>query len=258
MAMLMSHDALGSGPPILLLHSGVCDRRMWRPQVESLMGAHRVIAPDLRGFGETPLEPGGFSYVADVVELLDALGLEQTYIVASSFGGKVAMQVAAAAPDRVLGLLLLCPAYPGPPPTPTAARFDEEETELLTAGDIDGAVELNVESWLGPDADATTVDLVRSMQRRAFEVQLPADDWPDPPEPTDAAIDLTAIAAATVVVSGDLDMDHFRAIARHLVDHIDTARLVTLPWAAHLPSLERPSEVTSLIERFAAEFEALS
>lgn len=257
--MLMSHDEMGSGsPPILLLHSGVCDRRMWRSQVESLQGANRVIAPDLRGFGETPLKPGGFSYVADVVELLDALGVKQTYIVASSFGGKVAMQVAEAVPDRVLGLLLLCPAYPGLPPTPTAERFDDEETELLTAGDIDGAVALNVETWLGPDADAHSGDLVRSMQRRAFEVQLPADDWSDPPEPIDAAIDLTAIAAPTLVVSGDLDMDHFRAIARHLVDQIETARLITLPWAAHLPSLERPSEVSSLIARFVAELAPLS
>ncbi|MDQ3094907.1 MAG: alpha/beta hydrolase, partial [Actinomycetota bacterium] len=73
-----------------------------------------------------------------------------------------------------------------------------------------------------------------------------------------ADIDLTAIAAATLVVSGDLDIDHFRAIARHLVNHIETARLVTLPWAAHLPSLERPSEVSSLIARFVAELAPLS
>ncbi len=249
----MSHDVVGSGPPLMLLHSGVCDRRMWRPQVEALMGAHQVVAPDLRGFGDTGLEPGGFSYVDDVVELLDHLGIGQAFVVGSSFGGKIAMQVAAAVPDRLLGLLLLCPGYPGLAQTDTAERFGDKEEELLEAGDIEGAVDLNVVTWLGPDADEATVELVRSMQRRAFDVQIPADAWPDPPEPTDADIDLAAITAATLVVSGDLDMDHFRAIAVHLAEQIDIARLVTLPWAGHLPSLERPDEITSLIERFVAE-----
>lgn len=256
--MLMSHDVLGSGPPLLLLHAGVCDRRMWRPQVQELMGAHRVIAPDLPGFGETPLRPGTFSWVAEMVELLDSVGVEQTFVVGSSFGGGIAMNVAAAVPDRVLGLLLLCPAYGAVPPTPAAERFDSEETRLLEAGDVDAAVELNVDTWLGPDAEPPTVALVREMQRRAFDVQLAADEWPDPPQSIDADADLSAITAPTLVVSGDLDMDHFRAIAEHVADGIDLARLVRLPWAGHLPSLERPDEVTSLIERFVDELSFLA
>ncbi len=253
--MLMSHDVLGSGPPLLLLHAGVCDRRMWRPQVQELMGAHRVISPDLPGFGETPLQPGAFSFVAEIVEMLDLLGVERAFVVGSSFGGRVAMDVAAAEPERVLGLLLLCPAYAGltPTPTPAAERFDSEETRLLETGDVDAAVELNVDTWLGPDAEPATVALVREMQRRVFAVQLPADEWPDPPESTDTDADLSAITAPTLVVSGDLDMDHFRAIAEQIVDEIEHARLVRLPWAGHLPSLERPDEVTSLIERFIHE-----
>lgn len=251
--MLMSHDALGAGAAVLLLHAGVCDRRMWRPQVQELMGAHRVIAPDLPGFGESPLRPGKFSSVAEIVELLDSLGVEQTFVVGSSFGGRIAMTLAAEVPDRVLGLLLACPAYGAVPPTPAAERFDSEETRLLEAGDVDAAVELNIDTWLGPDAEPATGALVREMQRRAFEVQLAADEWPDPPENTDDDADLSAITAPTLVVSGDLDMDHFRDIAEHVADEIELARLVRLPWAGHLPSLERPDEVTSLIERFVGE-----
>ncbi len=254
----MKYDALGAGPAVLLLHAGVCDRRMWSPQVQELMGAHRVISPDLPGSGESPLRPGHFSFVAEVVELLDSLGVGQTFVVGSSFGGRIAMGIAATVPDRVLGLLLLCPAYGGLPPTPAAERFDNEETRLLEAGDVDAAVELNVDTWLGPDAEPATMALVREMQRRAFEVQLAADQWPEPPQSRDGDVDLSAISAPTLVVSGDLDMDHFRATAEHVADAIELARLVTLPWAAHLPSLERPGEVTSLIGRFVDELSFLA
>jgi len=256
--MLMSYDALGSGPPILLLHSGVCDRRMWRPQVESLMGAHRVIAADLCGFGETHMLPGEFSYADDVIELLDTLGIVETVLVGSSFGGRVALETSSSYPDRVSGLVLLCPAYRGLDPTAAAEDFEEQEDALLEAGDVDAAVELNVATWLGPEADDATRDLVREMQRRAFDIQLPADAWPEPPEPQRVTPDLTAITAPTLIVSGDLDMEHFRAIAAHLAAEIPQAQLMSLGWAAHLPSLERPSEVSSLIARFVTELAPLS
>ena len=246
----MSHDDLGSGPPILLLHSGVCDRRVWRPQVEALTGAHRVLTPDLRGFGETPLLPGDFSYADDVVELLDALDIETTALVGSSFGGKIALEVASTYPDRVSALVLLCAAYPGLTPTAAAESFDEQEDALLEAGEVDSAAELNVATWLGPEADDATRDLVREMQRHAFEVQLPADSWPDPPDSRSVSPDVTAITAATLVVTGGLDMDHFQAIAAYLGAEIPQARLTSLDWAAHLPSLERPAETTSLVTDF--------
>ena len=132
---------------MLLLHSGVCDRRMWEPQWGPLSESFRVVRPDLRGFGETPLPAGRFSFAADVVELLDHLGIERTCVVGSSLGGRVAMEVAAIAPERVERLVLLCPALAGFPQTAEAEAFDEAEDALLNAGDVDGAVALNVRMW---------------------------------------------------------------------------------------------------------------
>jgi len=235
---------------VLLLHSGVCDRRMWAPQIERLALSHRVLAPDLRGFGETALLPGDFSYDDDVIELLDTLDIAETVLVGSSFGGRVALEVASTYPDRVSGLMLLCPAYRDIPPTAAAERFEEQEDALLEAGDLEGAVELNVATWLGAEADDATRDLVREMQRHAFDVQLATDNWPEPPAPRTVSPDLNAITAPTVVVTGGRDMDHFQAIGRHLVDRIAAARLFALPWSAHLPSLERPAETTALIHQF--------
>ena len=103
-----------------------------------------------------------------------------------------------------------------------------------------------------PEANDATRDLVREMQRHAFEVQLPADSWPEPPDSRSVSPDVTvtAITATTLVVTGGLDMDHFQAIAAYLGAEIPQARLTSLDWAAHLPSLERPAETTSLVTDF--------
>jgi len=234
----------------VLLHSGVCDRRMWEPQSGPLAESFRVVRPDLRGFGETPLPPGRFSYAADVIELLDHLGIERAAVVGSSFGGRVAMELAVTDPDRVERLVLLCPALAGVPPTADAAAFDEAEEALLEAGDLEGAVALNVRTWLGPDADERTRSDVALMQRHAFEVQIAAETGPEQPELDRVEVNPAAITAAALVVSGGQDMDHFQAVAAHVAETMPNARHIHLDWAGHLPSVERPEVITALITDF--------
>jgi 3-oxoadipate enol-lactonase len=245
--MLLSHDDVGSGPAVVLLHSGVCDRRMWAPLVGPLSRRYRVINPDLRGFGESALPPERYSNADDVAQLLDHLGIAEAEVVGSSLGGRVALELATTHPDRVSALVLLCPALRDLPPSETATRFGDEEEALLDGGDVESAVELNVATWLGPEAPESTRELVRTMQRHAFEVQLAADAGSVAPEAERVAVDPAKIAVPTLVVSGDLDMDHFRGIAEHLSRVIEGAELLRLPWAAHLPSLERPDAITALL-----------
>lgn len=240
----------------MLLHSGVCDRRMWDAQAAALKSSYRVIRPDLRGFGETPLPSEPFSFGDDVIDLLDHLDVERSTFVASSLGGRVALEIAATHPQRVAALLLLCPAFRGLDRTPRAAAFDAEEERLLDLGDVVAAVELNVATWLGPDAAEECRAQVRAMQRRAFEVQLAAEASAPGPELTPVRVDLRQVPVPTLVVSGGLDMDHFQHIAQHLARTIPGARLETLAWAAHLPSLERPGEVNDLIADFLASTDA--
>lgn len=72
------------------------------------------------------------------------------------------------------------------------------------------------------------------------------------PASTTVEIDARQVSVPTLVVSGDLDMNHFRNVARYLAGTIAGARLETLAWAAHLPNLERPSDVNDLIAGFLA------
>lgn len=245
--MLLAHDDVGSGAAVLLVHSGVTDRRMWDPVVPALSHAFRVIRPDLRGFGDSALPAEAYSDADDLDALLDSLGVSQASVVGSSLGGRVALELATAHPGRVASLVLLCPGLRGLTPTPTVQSFGAEEDRLLSAGDIDGAVDLNVRTWLGPEAPDSAREAVATMQRRAFEVQLAADASEHPPEQRAVDVDPSSIAVPTVVVSGGHDMDHFQAIAAHLAAVIPGAELVELPWAGHLPSLERPDAVQALL-----------
>ncbi len=218
--MIPAYDDEGSGPSVVLLHSGICDRRMWDAQAAALKSSYRVIRPDLRGFGETPLPSEPFSFGDDVIDLLDHLDVERSAFVGSSLGGRVALEVAVTRPERVASLLLLCPAFRGASATPNAEAFRAEEDRLLSVGDVDAAVELNVATWLGPDASEACRDLVRAMQRHAFEVQLAEKAIAAEPQLTPVDVDPRQISVPTLVVSGSLDMDYFQHIDRHLVRSI--------------------------------------
>lgn len=249
--MVLSHDVSGDGPALVLLHSSVCDRRMWEPQWPVLVGAgYRVVRCDFRGFGDSPMADRPYSDAGDVVELLEHLGIGRAALVGASSGGRVALEVAAGRPDAVVALALLCSGVPGQVPGPALRAFAERENALFTDGDLDGAVELNVDTWLGPQAGGEVRERVRRMQRHAFEVQSaePEGIGPDPVE-----ADLSRIAAPCLAVSGAHDLEDFREAAAGLPERIPGARHLELPWAGHLPSLERPAEVTGLLTRFLGE-----
>ena len=92
------------------------------PSRPALAHTFRVIRPDLRGFGETPMPPGAYADADDVDALLDSLGVTDAAVVGSSFGGRVAMELATLHPARVSSLVLLCAAYRGLEPTESVQR----------------------------------------------------------------------------------------------------------------------------------------
>jgi 3-oxoadipate enol-lactonase len=242
--MLLAHDDEGDGSPLVLLHAGVCDRRMWEPQWRSLTGLFRTVRCDLRGFGESPLPPERFNPADDVRRLLQELGIDRASLVGASFGGRVALEIATRWPEFVERLVLLCAEWEAIEPDPELRSFAEEEDRLLTDGDIDGAVELNVRTWLGADASAGHRSLVERMQRRAFEIQFEAGE--------DAVleheeVDPGAVRARALLISGAHDLPHFRHVAAALTERIAGAEHRQLDWAKHLPSLERPDLVGRLL-----------
>jgi pimeloyl-ACP methyl ester carboxylesterase len=241
----LHHLVEGSGPAVVLLHAGVADLRMWDHQVAALSSDHRVVRCDLRGFGQSPLRADdSYSDAEDILALLDELGVAEFALVGASHGGGVALQVASAVPERVTRLVLLDAAAGVAEKTDAIRAVWAEEERLVSAEDIDGATELMVRTWLGPDADESARALVRDMQRRAYDLQLAAGDDVDDRE---LDVDLTRLTMPTTVVFGSHDVDWFADIARQLAGQLPDARLVELDWAGHLPSLERPGETSALV-----------
>jgi pimeloyl-ACP methyl ester carboxylesterase len=221
---------------------------MWDPQWAPLRDAgYRVIRCDFRGFGQTPPPDRPYNNADDVADLLKSLGVERAALIGSSFGGRVALEVAARRPDMVTALALLCPGSTEHVPGAELRSFSEREEALLAAGDIDDAVELNVQTFVGPAADDTVREQVRCMQRHAFDVQPAAvEDFPQ----LATEVDLSAITAPCLAVSGGHDLPDFRQIAVGLPARLADARHEELAWAGHLPNMERPAEVTGLLLRF--------
>ncbi|KUL24799.1 alpha/beta fold hydrolase [Actinoplanes awajinensis] len=243
--MTLAFEVTGAGPDVLLLHSTVCDRRMWDPQVPDLVAAgFRVTRCDFRGFGDSPIPDRPWNDADEIVELL---GGRPFAVVGASGGGQLGLEIAARWPERVTALALLCTALPGHPKSPQRLAFAGEEDALVTAGDLDAATELNVRTWVGPAAGPEQREAVRVMQRRVFELQPP--DMPEP-EQIEVEWELDTIVARTLLLSGAYDLPDFREIAVHLAGVLPDARHVELDWAGHLPSLERPELVNPLLIDF--------
>jgi pimeloyl-ACP methyl ester carboxylesterase len=255
--MTLHHTVQGDGPAVLLVHAGIADSRMWEPLAGRLVAAgHRTIAPDLQGFGRTPLTPGVVSNAADLVALLDELDVERAAVVGASFGGRVTLELALRAPERVTALALLGAGLDAFEWSDELDTFDADETAALERGDVEDAVRANVRMWVtrgDRDADPAVVALVAAMQRDAFAAQIGVDaelEALDPP----VAERLGEIAAPALVAVGADDVEDFHRIAERLAAELPAARpVVTIAGAAHLPALERPDAVAELLVGFLAD-----
>ena len=249
-------EVAGEGPEIVLLHEGICDSRMWEPQWETWARSHHVLRCDFRGYGQSPLEPGAYSTARDVLEVMDRHGFERTALVGVSLGGRVALEIAVAAPERVSALVLVGSGLPGHDWSEQMRAIWEEEDSAARAGDLDRAAEVSLRAWVdGPrrrpeDVDAHVRARVAEMQRRIYELQLAAEEDEEELLVEDLPERLGEIVAPTLVLVGEEDQPDMHAIADRLAREIPGARKDTIADTAHVPSMERPQEFDELVLPF--------
>jgi 3-oxoadipate enol-lactonase len=219
---------------------------MWDRQVAVFTPNFTVVRCDLRGFGDSPLPAGPLSFSRDLRELLDELAIDRCALVGSSFGGRVALDFAVAHAERVTKLVLVAAALRDFDWSPQMRSYFAAEDEALERGDIDGAIELNLEMWVQPHLH----DFIRPMQRRAFEVQLAGPDEGEAALEPAASTRLGDLRMPTLVLVGDRDVRDFQELAERFAREIPSARLEVIEGAGHLPSLERPDEFDRLLAEF--------
>lgn len=249
----IAYDITGEGPALLLLHAGLGDRRMWDDQVSAFAEHFTVIRFDARGFGDTRKPDAPFSPSADVIGLLDALGIARARLVGVSMGSQTAIETAVAAPERVSALVAVA-ARTGMPVSATLRAGWDRVDEIYESGDVPGAVEYELRMWIdGPDRAPDAVDPAMRERVREMNAALFArDDEAGEEIPLDppAADRLAQIAAPTLVVYGDKDIADVRTAAGPLAAAIPGARLEVIPDAAHLPPMERPEIFNRIVLDF--------
>jgi pimeloyl-ACP methyl ester carboxylesterase len=258
----LAYDDTGGegGADLLLIHAGVNDRRSWKHVVERLSPPHRCVAYDMRGFGESREyeREDGWSPVDDAIAVLDAAGLERPLVVACSMGGRTAIDLTLAHPERVAGLLLIGAAIRGAPypdlqhgPTAELNALIEAADE---AGDLDEVGRLEAWMWLdGPSADEGRVKgPARELFLEMNAIALRAEDPGDQAETPDAWPRLGEIAVPTTILVGRLDAEDIIAVDEPAAQLIPGARFKWLDGVAHVPHLENDPATLDEIAAFVA------
>jgi 3-oxoadipate enol-lactonase len=247
----------GEGSPVVLLHEGIADSRMWEPQWAEYSKRFRTVRYDMRGFGQSPAAVGTFSLSGDLVQLLDSLELGPATLIGVSIGGAVAMETTIARPDLVSRLVLVAPGLRGFEMSDETKAGWQEEESALERGDVEAAVEINMRMWVdGPSRPADEVDpelrtKVAEMQRRAIEIYLEAgEEGEHQPLVEGWGERLAEIAVPTLLIVGELDRPEMLEIAERLEAEIPNARRVTIPGTAHVPTMERPEEFDRIVLDF--------
>jgi pimeloyl-ACP methyl ester carboxylesterase len=241
-----------SGSPaeqtLILLHGLSDSSWSWSRLVPHLPDVVRTVAVDLRGHGASSKPADGYSMAelaADVVALMDHLGIGTATVVGHSWGTLAARAVAEEHPDRVERLVLI-----GGVQAPVNEAMHELDAEVRALGDTvpESFVRDFQESTLGTTLPEAFMEKVVAESRR-----LPAAVWRATMQDFVAADDaetIRGIAAPTLLVWGDRDSYFLRPEQERLLAAIPDSRLVVVPGAGHATHWERPSDVAAEIAAF--------
>ncbi|PTL84418.1 alpha/beta fold hydrolase [Vitiosangium sp. GDMCC 1.1324] len=248
----LHYELQGDGFPVVLLHGGLLDLRMWDGQAGPLARHFTTLRYDLRGFGKTQA-PLGQPYAGheDLRALLDHFSMDRVHVIGHSLGGRFALDFALAFPERVSCLVLVAPGINGAPPSPE--EFSWYMSLLGSGREKDPQAVL--EAWLGSDYLAAAMarpDLAPVVRQWTLDNQgsLSAGaHLAQALEPT-AHTRLEQVLSPTLIVVGDKDNPAMLRNAEELARRVPAPTLVTLPGVGHLPNLERPGDFNRAVLDF--------
>jgi 3-oxoadipate enol-lactonase len=240
----LAFDDKGAGPCVVLVHGHPFDRSLWQPQINVLANRFRVVAPDLRGFGESPVTPGFVAiadYSRDVLELLDSIGVERAAIVGLSMGGIVAMDLATTYPDRCWALGLV--ATTAEPVTTQEQAIRRERADQIEREGIDGLIDYMHTGLYGSRADLEMRRTVDEMMARA-PIQGAAAALRGRAERPDYRPRLRSLDLPAFVCTGSEDPWSNEEITAEIVAHLRHVETLVIDGAGHLPNLEAQETFT--------------
>jgi pimeloyl-ACP methyl ester carboxylesterase len=254
----------GEGAPLVWIHAGIADHRMWKREFAEYAREHTVVRYDVRGLGRSTAAIAPYSDVDDLLAILDKLGIRRATLIGSSNGGRIAIDCAITHPDRVGRLVLVAPGVGGLQPSgdpEEKAAFQEEDHRMgpiqaaYKAGDrktaLDGMRTFWCAAQAGPSLDLVTEMLRDNLDEVFTDASASHSTSLDPA----AATCLGSIAAPTLVLLGDRDAPGMRFIVDRVTSGIPGAKRKGIPGADHLVNLSRPHEFDLNVREFLARAE---
>lgn len=246
----LAYDEAGSGDCVVLIHGHPFDRALWEPQVAALRDGFRVLAPDLRGFGESPVTAHSVTmrqYAADVEGLLDDLGIMRAGIVGLSMGGLVTMELAASRPERYWAVGLV--ATTAEPVTPHERVTRRERADAVERDGMGVLVDYMHTGLYGPACPLAIRTRIDAMMSAASPAGAAAAlrgraERPDY-RPVLAQLDIPALVCA-----GSEDPWSNHAVTAEIVACLKRPELLVIDGVGHLPNLEAESEFNDALCAF--------
>ena len=242
------YEEAGDGPAVVLVHGGLGDSRLWQPQFAPLAERFRTVRFDLRFFGRSTGPAAPWSWVDDLVGVLDELAIARAALVGLSIGGRIAFDAALAAPDRCWALAGVAPGISGNDVPAYTEEQDEAYDRAIAEHDLDGAMAVDFEVWAPLGADE---------QMREMWLTTPDADPPPPGiEPRWPAVPalprLAELAVPTLVITAAHDPQGMRDLGPRVAREAANARHVEVD-SDHYLTLREPELVTRLLVEFLTE-----
>lgn len=237
----------GEGDSLVLLHGFGLDSSMWDPQWPTFTRHYRSIRYDLRGYGASSVPAGPYSHVDDFLALTDLLKAQPAHLVGLSLGGRLALRIAAQAPQIVRSLTLVDAALDG---HAWSEDWSERWQAMVTAGKTEVSQAKSL--WLQHDlfeparTRPAVAEALEAMVRRYSGWHFHNDDPGVSPSTPVAGI-LSTIRVPTLVIVGALDLPDFQSIAQRLADEMPRASLKIIPNVGHMPNLEDSHQFNQLV-----------
>jgi pimeloyl-ACP methyl ester carboxylesterase len=256
--IVLAYDASGSGRPLLLLHGYPLSRKTWRPQLENLGDAARVIAPDLRGSGESEVTepPYGIDQLADdAAELLDELKVSGPAVVAGlSMGGYVALAFYRRHLERTAGLILAATRAGADSEAGKANR--DKAIALAREKGVEAIAESMLPKLLAPETYQTRPELVHEVRQIMASSPLSGvigdlAAMRDRPDSTEL---LGSVTKPVLVIHGQEDQLILPSEAEAMYARLPNARLKLIPHAGHLLNMEQPEAFEAEVRNFLKSF----
>jgi 3-oxoadipate enol-lactonase len=246
----LAFDDAGRGDCVVLIHGHPFDRTLWRPQLASLRHDFRVLAPDLRGFGQSPVTPHSVTmgeYAADVEGLIDGLGIKRAAIIGLSMGGLVTMELASSRPERCWAIGLVATTVE--PVTPHERATRRERADAVERDGMQVLLDYMHTGLYGPGCPPAIRARIDTMMSAASPAGAAAAlrgraERPDY-RPVLADLDIPALVCA-----GSEDPWSHRAVTAEILACLKHPELLVIDGAGHLPNLEAEREFNDALRAF--------